>query len=78
MKCSDIPEQEIIDACIEPEKDLDDIVYEALVSAKKAFNTTIEDYNHDPAFTDIKFTAFILDSTLTTRLRKIEIEGELK
>lgn len=60
------------------DKDFDDVVYEALVEAKRAFDSKIEDYCYDPSFADIRFTAFIVDSTLTTRLRKIEIEGELK
>ena len=59
-------------------KDFDDVVYEALRSAKERLAEVIESYNYEPAYCDIKFTAWIVDTSLTTRLRKIEIEAEVK
>ena len=60
------------------DKDFDDVVYEALRDAKERFCEVIESYNYEPAFCDIKFIAWIVDTSLTTRLRKIEIEAEVK
>ena len=60
----------------EEEPEFDTIVYEALAAAKKAFQATISDYYCDPAFCDIKFTAYIKDCNFDERLRRIEIEDE--
>jgi len=60
------------------DKDFDDVVYEALRNAKAKFREALEDHYYDTAYCDINFTAFIVDSSFTTRLRKIEIEDEIK
>ena len=60
------------------EEEFDDIVYIALKNARKAFNDTLSKYGFDSAYCDIRFTAFITDVNFEQRLRKIEIEGELK
>ena len=62
----------------ENDKDFDDVVYEALRDARKKFCEVLEGYDYDPAYCDTKFTAFMVDSSLTTRIRKIEIESEVK
>ena len=58
--------------------DFDDVVYLALKNAQKAFHDTLSRYGFDSAYCDIRFTAFINDANFEQRLRKIEIEGELK
>lgn len=63
---------------MEEEKELDAVVYEALGSAKKVFQQTVSDNDYDPAFVDIRFTAWIKDISFEHRLRKIEIEDEVK
>lgn len=60
------------------EKDFDDVVYEALRDAKKKFQEVLESHNYDPAYCDIKFVAWVVDTSFTARLRKIEIEDEVK
>lgn len=57
---------------------LDEAIQEGLLAARKAFEDTISKYCYDPAYTDIKFTAWAVDSSLTIRLRRFEIEGEVK
>jgi len=63
---------------LDDEPDFDDVVYLALRNAKKVFEDTLSRYLYDPAYCDIRFTAFIKDMNFEQRLRKIEIEGELK
>ena len=60
------------------EKEHDEAVYEALEKAREIFQKTISQYGYDPAFTDIQFTAWIKDVSLENRLRRIEIEEEVK
>ena len=63
---------------LDDELDFDDVVYLALRNAKKAFEDTLSKHLYDSASCDIRFTAFINDVNFEQRLRKIEIEGELK
>ena len=58
------------------DKDFDEVVYEALLEARRAFNSKIEDYYFDPSFATAHFVAWVSDSA--GGRRKIEIEGELK
>lgn len=60
------------------DKDFDDVVYEALRNAQKRFCEVIESYNYEPAYCDIKFIAWIVDTSSYIRLRKTEIEAEVK
>ncbi len=56
----------------------DELTMKALCAAKKAFFKTISDEGYDSAFWDIRFTAWMVDSEFTTRLKRIEIEEEVK
>lgn len=58
--------------------DFDDIVYLALRDAKRAFNDTLSKHLYDSAFCDIRFTVWVKDATFEHRLRRMEIEDELK
>jgi len=60
------------------EPDFDEVVLESLLKAHKAFEENITDYGYDPAYADVRFTAWVLDANLTSRLRRFEIEGEVK
>jgi len=60
------------------EDTFDEIVFKALDLAKQCFQDTISKYGYDPAFVDIQFTAWIKDISFEHRLRKIEIEDEVK
>ena len=60
------------------EEEFDDVVYLALKNARKVFNDTLSKYGFDSACCDIRFTAFVKDSSFERRLRRIEIEDELK
>ena len=63
---------------MDEEKDLDTVVHEALEVAREAFQKHISDYCYDPAYTDIRFTAWIKDVSFENRLKRIEIEEEVK
>lgn len=58
--------------------ELAEITIKALNNAKEAFNKTIGDEGYDSAYWDIRFTAWEVDSNFTTRLRRYEIEDEVK
>lgn len=60
------------------EKSLDEIVFIALTEAKKMFQSTISKFGYEAALVDIRFTAWINDINFEHRLRKIEIEDEVK
>ena len=60
------------------EPELEVIVMEGLHKARKALEDCLSDYGYDPAYVDTKFTAWIVDSSFTTRLRRIEYETEVK
>ena len=63
---------------MDDEKDLDEVICEALLVAQKRFNETVGEYGFDPAYCDIRFTAWVKDSSLTERLGRFEIEHECK
>jgi len=54
------------------------ITMEALEKAKEAFNKRLEYEGYDPAYWDIRFTAWEVGDNFTTRLRRYEIEDEVK
>ena len=54
------------------------LTFKALMKARKAFENALEKYGYDPAYWDIRFTAYLKDSDLKQRLTKIEYESELK
>ena len=60
------------------EAEFDDVVYEALSMAMREFQRVVSNYLYDPAYCDLRFTAYIKDCTLTERLKRIEIEDECK
>jgi len=61
------------------EKDIRQIIPEALNKARERFNAVLfDEYGIDPANCNIKFTAWLMDNTFTTRLAKFEIEEEVK
>lgn len=57
---------------------LDEIVSKALDCAKQSFQAVLNDYGYDPAYCDILFTAWIKDVNFEHRLRRLEIEDEVK
>ena len=58
------------------EKDL--LTMKALNEARKAFQKYFSDRGYDPAYWDYRFTCWEVDSSLTSRLHRYEIEGECK
>ena len=50
--------------------EFDDVVYMALKDAKKAFQDMLGKYCFDPAYCDIRFTAFVNDTTECNALQK--------
>ncbi len=62
----------------DPETDITTDAAKALVKAREAFTKYLEDLGNDPAYFDIRFTAWLLDSNFEKRLEKIEIEQEIK
>lgn len=62
----------------EKEETFDGAILEGLLKARDAFEKYLEDCGYDSAYADIRFTAWVVDSGFTTRLRRMEIEGELK
>ena len=51
----------------EKEKSLEVETMEALVKARDAFHQYLEGLGYDPAYWDIRFTAWEVDSEFTTR-----------
>ena len=60
------------------DNELDYIGMQALFHARKAFRDYVEAEGFDPAYYDILFTAYVVDSNFEKRLARIEIEDELK
>ena len=60
------------------EKSDDEVAYEALLEARERFKEVLTGYNIDAAYFDTRFTTWVIDDSLTTRLRRIEIEEEVK
>lgn len=61
------------------EKSMELIGAEALDHARKAFEDYInEEHCIDPAYFDIRFTAWVKDCDFRERLARIEIEREVK
>lgn len=60
------------------DKELEVVTYEALEVARKTFDEYVESYGFDPAYWDIKFTAWLVSQDLKERLTRIEIEHEVK
>ena len=50
----------------------------ALRQAKQAFQKFLSANCYDPAYWDLRFTAWEVSSDFTTRLRRYEIEDEVK
>lgn len=55
-----------------------EITMKALNKARGAFNDYLEKDGFEPALWDIRFTAWEVDYNFTTRLRRYEIEDEVK
>jgi hypothetical protein len=62
----------------ETEEDLTLTTMRALVAAREAFNAYLGEDGNDPAYWDIRFTAWLVSSDFTTRLERVEIEQEVK
>jgi len=60
------------------DKDFEVVVGEALLMAQKAFQKHLEDYYFDPAYCDIRFTAWVKSDDFAERLKRFEIEDEVK
>jgi len=60
------------------EDDLTVLTSHALVAARKAFEAYLEKDGNDPAFWDIRFTAWLLDEGFEHRMERVEIEREVK
>ena len=78
FQCTKLTNLSTIGNEMDEEKDLDFVVHEALEAAKKTFQDTISSYDYDPAYCDIRFIAWIKDVNLENRLKRIEIEEEVK
>jgi hypothetical protein len=63
---------------MEDELTFEECIQKALLKAQDAFEKELEDNCFDPAYTDIRFTAWVLDDSFEARLRRFEIEGECK
>jgi len=62
----------------EEERSLEEETMTALVKARDAFQAYLESLGNDPAYWDYRFTAWEVDSSFTTRLKRIELESEVK
>jgi hypothetical protein len=62
----------------EPELTDHELTMAALDAARQAFNARIEADGCDPAYWDIRFTAWMLSTDEFKRLRRFEIEEECK
>ena len=60
------------------DESLDVLTMRALVAARDAFWKVLEADGCDPAYWDIRFTAWQVDSSFTHRLARVEIEREVK
>jgi len=60
------------------DESLDVLTMRALVAARDAFWKVLEADGNDPAYWDIRFTAWQVDSSFTHRLARVEIEREVK
>jgi len=60
------------------EPELEVVVMEGLHKARKALEDCVSEYGYDPAYVDTRFTAWIVDSSFTARLCRIEYETEVK
>ena len=58
--------------------ELEAIGYKALAHAKKEFYDFLSNEGYEGAFFDIKFIIWITNQDFTQRLRKLEIEDEIK
>ena len=63
---------------MDDDTDLEVVVMEGLHKARQALEDCVSEYGYDPAYVDTRFTAWIVDSSFTTRLRRIEYETEVK
>lgn len=52
--------------------------WDALEAAYRAFEKHLCDCGYDPAYWDIKLTAYIKDASLKHRMARIEYEHEIK
>ena len=60
------------------DKEIAVLTMEALAAAQAAFESVLSADGNDPAYWDIRFTAWLKDSTLSMRLSRYEIEEEVK
>lgn len=60
------------------EKDIRQVIPEALYHAREQFNKTLSHEGFDPAYCNTRFTVWLMDSSFTIRLAKFEIEEEVK
>ena len=61
---------------MDDEKDIREVVPGALYEARQRFNVYLESLGFDPAWCNIRFTAWLMDSSFTQRLARFEIEEE--
>lgn len=62
----------------EEEPTLEELTFNALLEARKAFEDYVSKYSCDPAYWDLKFIAYQKDHSFKERLQRFEIESELK
>ena len=63
---------------MDDDTELEVVVMEGLCKARKALEDCLSEYGLDSAYVDTRFTAWIVDASFTTRLRRIEYETEVK
>jgi hypothetical protein len=60
------------------EDDLSVLTFHALTAARNAFEEYLEKDGNEPAYWDIRFTAWTVDEGFSHRIERIEIEREVK
>ena len=60
------------------DEEFEEAVFAALNNAKRSFHSTLSDRQFDPAYCDIRFTAWVKDVNFEHRLQRFEIEDECK
>lgn len=59
------------------EETIEELTFKALCQAQKSFDRYLEDLGNDPAYWDIRFTAWMRDSATLERYKRVEIESEV-
>jgi len=63
---------------MDDDTELEVVVMGGLYKARKALEDCLSEYGYDSAYVDTRLTAWIVDSSGSMRLRRIEYETEVK